>query len=118
MSTTTARKPTDCEAVRAQELKAMSNNIVVTGATGTIGQRVVSLLASQGANVSAITRDAEKAAPLRAAGARVIAASIDDAASLRSAFAGANTLISITPANARALDQALAAFEAARAAGI
>lgn len=96
----------------------MSEPIVVTGATGTIGERAVRLLLEKKADVTVVARDPKKAEALRAAGARVVAGSFDDPASLQQAFAGARTLVSITPASAGGYEQAVASFDAARAAGV
>lgn len=96
----------------------MSESIVVTGATGTIGERAVRQLLEKGAAVTVVARDPKKAEALAAAGAKVVAGSFDDPASLRAAFAGATTLVSITPADARGYEQAVATFDAARAAGV
>jgi NAD(P)H dehydrogenase (quinone) len=96
----------------------MSNSIIVTGATGTIGSHAVGLLAQRGVQVTAVVRDRSKAAQLQAAGVRLAAATFEDPASLRAAFAGANTVVSITPANAHGLEQALASIAAAKAAGV
>lgn len=92
-----------------------SSRVVVTGATGTIGRRAVTLLAERGADVVALVRDPAKAA---LAGARLAGGSFSDPASLRAAFAGAGTVVSITPANAQGAEQAEAVLEAARAAGV
>lgn len=96
----------------------MSQSIVVTGATGTIGDRAARALLQRGSAVTILARDPKKAEELRGSGARVVAGSFDDPASLREAFAGQDVLVSITPANARGYEQAVASFDAARAAGI
>ena len=100
------------------QIECMSNSIIVTGATGTIGSHAVGVLAQRGAQVTAVVRDPAKAAQLRAAGVRLVAASFEDPASLRAAFAGADTVVSITPANAHGLEQARASIAAAQAAGV
>lgn len=90
--------------------------IVVTGATGNIGSRVV-LLASERANVTAFVRDPSRAAALVAAGATLREGSFEDSASLRRAFEGADTLVLIT-AGENLAEQVRAALEAARATGV
>ena len=86
----------------------MTKNIVVTGATGTIGSRVVEGLLAKNATVTALVRDAAKAAPLAAKGAGPAVGSFEDRASLERAFAGADTVVLITAANAHADTQTLA----------
>src|SRR4051812_8079022 len=92
----------------------MNKHIVVTGATGTIGRRVVEGLVARGASVTALTHSAGKTAELEALGARVAVGSFEDAASLESAFAGADTLVLITAANEHAAEQTLTAIDAAK----
>src|SRR6188472_1187685 len=92
----------------------MNKNIVVTGATGTIGRRVVEGLLEKRALVTAMVRDASKGAPLEAKGARIAIGSFEDRASLVSAFSGADTVVLITAANARADEQTLSAIAAAK----
>lgn len=91
----------------------MTKNIVVTGATGTIGRRVVSgLLATH--PVTALVRDPAKAP----AGTTVAVGSFEDRASLERAFAGADTVVLITAANAHAAEQTLTAIAAAKTAKV
>ncbi len=89
-------------------------NITVTGATGTIGRRVVDGLAARSAAVTALVRDPAKAVP----GARSAVGAFEDPASLQRAFAGADTVVLITAANANAAEQTIAAIDAAKAAGV
>jgi uncharacterized protein YbjT (DUF2867 family) len=97
----------------------MSNaNIVVTGANGTIGGRVVTELLGRKHRVVAVVRDEEKAGALKAAGAKVVRATFEDTASLRAAFSEADTVVLITANNANAAEQAAAAIAAAREAGV
>src|SRR5690349_11713247 len=93
----------------------MNKRIVVTGATGTIGRRVVEGLLQKDADVVAMVRDPGKAATL---GARLVPGAYEDPASLEKAFAGADTVVSITPANARAVEQTLGSIEAAKRAKV
>ena len=96
----------------------MRNNIVVTGASGTIGRDVVQGLVARRAPVVALVHTAQKAAPLEALGARAVAGSFEDRASLEKAFADADTVVLITPANARAAEQTGDAIAAAKQAGV
>jgi uncharacterized protein YbjT (DUF2867 family) len=93
-------------------------NIVVTGANGTIGSRVVEDLVKRGKRVVAMVRDAEKGKPLEALGAGIALGSFEDAASLERTFAEADTVVLITAANARAAEQTIAAIDAAKKAGV
>lgn len=74
--------------------------IAVLGATGAQGGSLVRALLSRGHfAVRALTRrpSSPAAEALRAAGAEVVAADLDDPASLRTAFAGAHGLFAVTP---------------------
>jgi uncharacterized protein YbjT (DUF2867 family) len=104
--------------VDARHGSRMTKNIVVTGATGTIGSRVVEGLLAKNAAVTALVRDAAKAVPLAAKGAGTAVGSFEDRASLERAFAGADTVVLITAANAHADTQTLAAIDAAKAANV
>jgi uncharacterized protein YbjT (DUF2867 family) len=99
-------------------LRPMKRDIVVTGATGTIGRRVVEGLIAKKASVVALVRDASKGATLEAAGARTAIGSFEDRASLEKAFGTADTVVLITAANARADEQTLSAIEAAKRANV
>lgn len=99
-------------------LRPMNKNIVVTGATGTIGRRVVEGLLAKKASVVALVRDAAKGAPLEALGARTAVGTFEELASLERAFAGADTVVLITAANARADVQTNDAIAAAKKANV
>jgi uncharacterized protein YbjT (DUF2867 family) len=102
--------------------------IAVVGATGAQGGGLVrAILADERGEFSAraLTRDAnsDKAKTLAAAGAEVVTASADDAASLRKAFAGAHGAFCVTAfwehfSPERELAQARAMAEAAKDAGV
>jgi uncharacterized protein YbjT (DUF2867 family) len=102
--------------------------IAVIGATGAQGGGLVrAILAdrSSGFLVRAVTRnpDSEKAQSLRAAGAEVVGADIDDPATLGKAFAGAYGAFCVTNfwehfSPERELDQARNMAQAAKAAGV
>lgn len=99
-------------------LGPMTKTIVVTGATGTIGRRAVELLAAQKAPVTALVHSADKAAPLEQLGARTAVGDFNDRASLERAFAGADTVVLITPPGPHAYEQTITALEAAKTARV
>lgn len=72
-------------------------SIVVNTPHSHIGRIIVDQLLAAGAAVTVISRDAERAAPLAARGARVVIGSIDDPATLDAAFEGADQLFWLTP---------------------
>lgn len=89
--------------------------ILVTGANGTVGSRVVARLVAAGADVSAMVRDPGKA---KLSGARLVKGDFLDIDSLRAALTPVRTLFLL---NAVALDemhQALFALNVAREVGI
>jgi uncharacterized protein YbjT (DUF2867 family) len=96
----------------------MATSIVVTGATGTIGRGVVEGLIAKKTPVVALLRNASKGASLEAIGGRIAIGSFEDHASLAKAFTGADTLVLITAANARADEQTMSAIAAAKAANV
>ena len=72
--------------------------VLVAGATGTTGAAVVAQLVDAGAEVRALTRSAEKAEALRAAGVEPVVAAFDDPASLAAALDGVKAAYVVTPA--------------------
>lgn len=76
----------------------MSELLVVTGAAGSLGRRVIELLVAQGAGgrVVAVTRKPEALADLAAQGVDVRRGDFDDPASLQAAFAGVNRALVIS----------------------
>ncbi len=71
--------------------------IVVAGATGDLGQRLVRALAQRGAHVIALVRPGTEQAQLRGlrdSGITIMQVSLDDAQSLRRAIAGAGCVVS------------------------
>jgi NAD(P)H dehydrogenase (quinone) len=96
----------------------MSNRIVVTGATGTIGRRTSEGLLGKRANVTVLVRDAAKGAPFAERGARVVVGSFEDRRALAEAFADADTVVSITPSSVHAGEQTSRVFAAAKESGV
>ncbi|MFC3148727.1 NmrA family NAD(P)-binding protein [Piscinibacterium candidicorallinum] len=89
----------------------MSNRILVTGASGTIGSTLVKLLSEAGANFE-VLRSKGAATP----GTRV--ASYEDVAALTEAFRGVDTLFLLFPLVENKLQLAKNAAAAAKAAGV
>lgn len=71
-------------------------SILVTGATGQLGGRIVRELAAKSADVVAMARNPDKASDLVELGVPVRAGDFDDLESLRSAFAGVQVLTLVT----------------------
>ena len=75
----------------------MTSTIVVAGATGNLGGRIVKALAHHGAEVWALARpqaDPDRLAALEAGGARIVKIDLDDTAGLVAALEGADVVVS------------------------
>ncbi|WP_428263876.1 NmrA family NAD(P)-binding protein [Haliangium sp.] len=72
-------------------------HITINTPSGTIGQALAQALLDAGAELTLISRSPDKVRALAARGARVVEGSIDDAAVLDQAFAGADGLFWLTP---------------------
>ncbi|HEU0149348.1 MAG TPA: NmrA/HSCARG family protein [Bradyrhizobium sp.] len=90
--------------------------ILVTGATGAIGRRVVEQLVKRGADVRALVRDPAKAD--FPADVAVAQGELLDVDALRNAFSGVSTLFLLNAVVPDEFTQALIALNAARQAGI
>lgn len=90
--------------------------ILVTGATGTIGRRVVEQLLKRGAAVRALVRDPAKAN--LPADVTVVQGDLLDVDALRGAFRGVSTLFLLNAVVADEFTQALIALNLAREAGV
>jgi uncharacterized protein YbjT (DUF2867 family) len=104
----------------------MSQNkltVVVTGATGKHGGAVARVLLARGHSVRAITRDpnSKQAKLLADAGASLVAASLEDIASIAKALKGATSLFAMTTpfgGTDAEIRQGVAAADAAKAVGV
>lgn len=101
------------------------STLLVTGASGQLGRRVIDLLLESGVSagrIIATTRTPDKLADLAAQGVVVRHADFDHAASLRSAFEGADRLLLISTdvvgVPGQRLQQHLNAVQAATEAGV
>ena len=84
----------------------MSTNILVTGATGSIGAQLVRYLAGKNdVKVRAFVRDEIKAELLEKAGAELAIGTFDDRKSIRAAMKNIDTVVLIAPAGPSAVDQ-------------
>lgn len=71
----------------------MSRAVFVTGATGVLGRATVPQLAAAGWSVTAVSRDADAEAALRAMGARPVAVDLFDAEAITDAVAGHTAVV-------------------------
>ncbi|HJV97287.1 MAG TPA: NmrA family NAD(P)-binding protein, partial [Albitalea sp.] len=90
------------------------NRILVTGATGHIGSELVLRLKQRGEDFAVMTSKAGREIP----GVLTVSGDFNDAASLKRAFSGFDTLFLLLPLVPGKLELARNAVEAARAAGI
>ncbi len=87
-------------------------NIVITGARGFIGSRVLNSLIAGGAQITAILRTGHEAKKLRQLGARVEVTALKRGTALENALEGQDTLINTAYDIRAGMDENLAAFEA------
>lgn len=91
--------------------------ILITGATGHTGSLIVSGLRDRGVAVRALVRDLQQTAPLDTQGIEVVAADMDDPASLDGAVAGVDKIYLVTWNGKTAEQQRKNVVDAARRSG-
>ncbi|MGK9234978.1 NmrA/HSCARG family protein [Inquilinus limosus] len=109
---------------QGKQTMTTKRNVLVTGATGQQGGAVASALLSRGHRVRAVTRkpDGDAARRLASAGVEIVAGDLGDAASIRQAAGGVDTMFLMTDAYeagpAEETRQGILAADVAKAAGI
>lgn len=91
--------------------------VLVLGGTGTVGSQVVRELLARKADVSVLTRSAEKAKGLPA-GVRPVTGNLLDVATVRSAFKGMDGVFLLNPVGASEGHEGLMAVNGARLGGV
>jgi uncharacterized protein YbjT (DUF2867 family) len=76
--------------------------IVITGATGNTGRRIVETLLHAGKAVTAVGRDIRRLQPLIEKGAKAAVGSVEDAPFVQRTFAGADAVYAMIPPNVEA----------------
>lgn len=92
--------------------------ILVTGATGMFGSRVVRETGARGAQVRALVHSSAKGEELSRNGVEVAVGDLDQPQDLHSAFTGIDTLFLLTPMDARIAARETNALRAAQDAGV
>ncbi|WP_207424598.1 NmrA family NAD(P)-binding protein [Desertivirga brevis] len=80
----------------------MKKNIVILGATGTVGSKISEILINEGHQVTLIVRDLNKVEKLKHLGAETIAGDISDVETLTNAFRNADSAFILLPDNVKA----------------
>lgn len=91
--------------------------VLVLGGTGTVGSQVVAELSARKAEVSVLTRSAEKAKALPA-GARAVTGDLLEPATVRSVFQGMDGVFLLNPVSVTESHEGLMAVNGARLAGV
>jgi uncharacterized protein YbjT (DUF2867 family) len=92
--------------------------VLVTGATGNVGSRVVHALVSRGADVRALVRDSAQAATLLPAAVELATADFADRRSLTQAVQGVDAAFVLTPNSPRQLELERHVLDAVADAGV
>jgi uncharacterized protein YbjT (DUF2867 family) len=96
----------------------MSTHILVIGATGSVGSHVVNELAAQGAAVSALTRNPEKAQAKSPAGVRIVRGDLGEPDTLAPALEGAGAILLSSSPDPHQAQLQSNLIQAARQAGV
>jgi uncharacterized protein YbjT (DUF2867 family) len=80
----------------------MKRNIVILGATGTVGSKIAENLLNDGHQVTLIARHTDKLEKYRSLGAEIIAGDITDVETLTNAFKNADSAFVLLPDNVKA----------------
>ena len=80
----------------------MKRNIVILGATGTVGSKIAENLLNDGQQVTLIARHTDKLEKYRSLGAEIIAGDITDVETLTNAFKKADSAFVLLPDNVKA----------------
>ncbi|MGH8867438.1 MAG: SDR family oxidoreductase [Actinomycetes bacterium] len=94
------------------------STVLVTGASGNVGSRVVGELLARDARVRAFVRDRDKAATVLPAGTDLAFGDFTDAASLRTAFEGVDRVFLTSSNSPREVEDECAVIDAAAEAGV
>jgi len=92
--------------------------VLITGATGTNGRLVVEALLRAGVGVRAMVQDADKAAALARAGARLVVANFDERDTLDPALDGVERCLLLSAVDRRLEEREARFLEAAKKAGV
>jgi uncharacterized protein YbjT (DUF2867 family) len=92
--------------------------ILIVGATGMFGSRVLSQTASRGARVRGLVHSSARAAEMERPGVEVAVGDLDDPDSLAAAFDGVDTVFLVSPMDDRIAARELAALQVAEQAGV
>jgi len=114
LSVPESQTPLDLECLMRSELIPM---ILVTGATGMFGSRIVRELAARHAPVRAMVRDPARARAITSAGIGIVQADLDQPATLVPALQGIERVFLVSPMDERVADRERAMIDAAVAAG-
>lgn len=88
--------------------------VLVTGATGNTGSKLVPALRSTGVEVRALVRDEAKAQPLKEAGAEIVVGDLDEPAAIEPAVQGVDKIYLLTWNGPTQLQQVKNVLDAAR----
>lgn len=92
--------------------------IIITGATGRVGSKLVDTLLKAGEPVRVLTRNPQKVANLQACGVSVVLGDFTQLSTLSTALSGCDRLVSIPPNTLNQAEQEIQLFKAAKCAGI